>query len=281
MEPTDIILIVIFAICGLVLIWAFKNGNNIKLKKKEKSGKKKKVKDKKKEEFKEVIPKEKKEKKEPEEKKKEVVRETVKDEKAGKKNPPTNKISKITKEDFESNNMDVPKALGGEDKEAKKDKPKDMKFNSKDLGLPPLSGFDDGFNFDDDFLKDDFADLGFKDEDLLGPVLNDRKKVDPFMPLPESDPFMFDKAPADLGLGEIPMMDFNNFPPPAPMGMQMQPKSKGEIKTESIEDRLEKVFGSGIEAQSGVKEVMVGEILSGNRSRVNRELREKRKKWMK
>ena len=49
----------------------------------------------------------------------------------------------------------------------------------------------------------------------------------------------------------------------------------------NIEERIEKVFGSNIQAQPGVKEVMVGDILSGNRSRVNRELRERRKKWMK
>ena len=57
MESTTIVLIIIFAICGLVLIWAFKNGNNLKLKKKEKKQRKKKTKDSKKEEFKEIIPK--------------------------------------------------------------------------------------------------------------------------------------------------------------------------------------------------------------------------------
>ena len=261
MESTTIVLIIIFAICGLVLIWAFKNGNNLKLKKKEKKQRKKKTKDSKKEEFKEIIPKEKKEKTE---KKKEVIRESVKDEKSGKVEPPTNKISKITKEDFENNNIAVPKTLGGEEKP--KTQTKETKLSDKDLGLPPLNGFGDGgFNFDDDFLKDDLMDFGIKSEDFLGPIGDGNLMGDSFM------------SGNDMDLGEIPMMDFNNFPAP----IDMPTRTPGEIRPETIEQRLEKVFGSTLDNQPGVKEVMVGEILSGNRSRVNRELREKRKKWMK
>lgn len=287
MEPTTIILIVIFAICGLVLLWAFKNGNNIKFKKKEKSEKKKKApKDKQKEEFKEVIPKEKKEKQdknektEKKEKKLEPIRDVVKDEKAGKVEAPSNKISKITKEDFESNNITVPKSLGGEDKSVKPNKSKDVKLKQKEFDLPPLSGLG-GLNFDDEFLKEDLASLGLREEDYLGPSqLTDKLLDDPFLAMSDEDQFMLGKD-MGLGLGDIPMSDFNNFPPPTSLGMPTKSNTKGEIKTESIEARLERVFGDDLPVQPGIKEVIVGEILSGNRSKVNRELREKRKKWMK
>ena len=277
MEPTTIILTVIFAICGLVLIWAIKNGNNIKFKKKEK---KTKSKDSKKEKFKEVIPKEKKEKPD---KKKETIRESVKDEKAGKVEPPTNKIMKVTKDDFMSNNISVPKSLGGEDKEKEKSKSEDFHFDAKDLGLlpmHPMKEFDDkDFMFDDKFMKDDFSGLGLNEEDFLKPMMNDDKLLEnPFLPMPEDDSLLLGK---DMKLGEDLLMDFNNFPPPASVGMPMQSKVKGDIKPESIEERLEKVFGDNISNEPGVKEVIVGDILSGNRSKANRELREKRKKWMK
>jgi len=272
MEPTNIILIVIFAICGLVLVWAIKNGNNIKLKKKEK-----KQKADKKEKFKEVIPKEKPEKAEKPEKKqkKETIKDSAKAEKAGKAEPPTNKVMKVTKEDFKSNDMEVPKALGGEEKKTSETKKNDFKFDADNFELPPLKNFGkDDFNFDDNFLKDDITGLDPAFEDFLAPMKGSGEtgKDLPFLPAVEEDSFDFssDEFMSDLdSLLEVKSED--------------TPKSsvKGEILNETVEQRISKVFGDTLRTEAGVKEVMVGEVLAGNRSRTNRELREKRKKWMK
>lgn len=268
MEPTTIILIVIFAICGMVLLWAFKNGNNIKFKKREK-----KEKADKKEKFKEVLPKEKPEKEKKE--KKEKIHQAVKEEKSGKVEPPTNKVMKVTKEDFKSNDIEIPKALGGEDKKAQETKKDDFNFNPDDFVLPPLKDFKEAdFKFDDDLLKADFPAFDSSMQDFNFPMAGDNSFQGlPFLPSAESDSFDFSAQDPFL-----PSMD---------SAIELGPKNptvspvKGEILTESVEDRISKVFGGTTLDASGVKEVMVSEVLTGNRSRTNRELRERRKKWMK
>ena len=276
MEPTTIILIVIFVVCGLFLLWAVKNGNNIKAKKKDKKQKSKSPKE---EEFKDVVPKEKKEK--TEKKKSEKIRQSAKDEKSGKSAGPTNKVMKVTKEDFKLNDMAVPKSLD-ETKSDLKSKPvnKDDDFKipelPSDFKIPELpsdfkipllksSGLDD-YNFKDDIWSDD--DFLGSDPDLMGV-------------LPPIDDMSFND---DLNLGKVdnlPPIDFGSLPKidtPAKMNM---PKVEGKIENEPMDERFKKVFGStGLES-SGAKEVIIGDILSGNRSKTNRELREKRTKWMK
>ena len=58
---------------------------------------------------------------------------------------------------FKSNDIEIPKTLGGEDKE-KNSKKEDIKFDADDFALPPLKNFGkEDFNFDDKFLKEDFS----------------------------------------------------------------------------------------------------------------------------
>ena len=266
MEPTNIVLIVVFAICGMVLLWAFKNANNIKFKKREK-----KAKADKKEKFKEVLPKEKpiKEKKE----KKDKIRDAVKEEKSGRVEPPTNRVTKVTKEDFKSNDIELPQSIGSAEKQTSEFPKEEFKLPD-DFKLPPLKEFkEDDFKFDDEFLKSEFP--GFD------PMLNDLgmpmdagypMDAFPFMPVAEEDSFDFSPNPS-MKLPEQPM----NSQPEEHQTLQ----TKGKILNESIEDRINKVFGNISLDASEVKEVMVSEVLTGNRSRINRELREKRKKWMK
>lgn len=274
MEGTTIVLIVIFAICGLVLLWALKNGNNIKLKKKDKKAKKSNE-----DKFKDVVPKEKKKKQH-----KQKISETAKAEKAGTKEPPTNKIMKVTKEDFKSNDIEIPKSLETPvSKESKvgspiKLKDEDLKGiklkssnESNDFGfagnldkfnLPDLKDFS---NEEDDFWKD------MPDDFILPPLAKEHKERFGKNDDIEKDFADFNKGMEDnsgfwKGLEEIQNPQPN------------KEREKGEILNEIIEARFEKVFGKTSEAPSVAKEIIIGDVLSGNRSRTNRELREKRLK---
>lgn len=252
MSFQTIILVVVFVVIGFVLVWSIKNGNNIKFKFKKRDKKKKTEKS---DEFKDVIPKEKPEKKE----KPATIRKTVKDEKAGKIAPPTNKVMKVTKEDFTSNDLNIPKAF--EDKKtAPESKDKEKTFGEK---------FDEEFDLEKEMralgitLPDETSkpmDMDFSDDDFLNPYMRNGQ------PLPDFD---FNSELADLKLED----DTFSLKRPMP-----GPKVEGEILDESLEARFTKVFGDTGIADSTTREIIVGSVMLGNRSRTNRE---RRKKWLK
>lgn len=251
-STTTIILIALFIVCGLVLIWAIKNGNGLKLKKKPK------IKKDPNEKFKDVVPKEKQTGKPKEKPAK--IRQAVKDEKAGKVAPLTNKVMKVTKEDFKSHDLNVPKSLEGETKF-------DDKTESKAVSLKPT-------------IKSSIPSLEADDELWL------KNKLKEFE-LPELDDKKEDFDELDKLLGSI--QDFES-PFATPMGGEtddigfVQPSIKrkeGKILNETMETRFNQVFGKMSLEESSVKEVVVGDILSNNRSKVNREARMKRARWFK
>lgn len=277
MEGTTIVLIAIFAICGLVSLWAIKNGNNIKLKKKEKKAKKSNE-----DKFKDVVPKEKKKKPH-----KQKISATAKAEKAGTQEPPTNKIVKVTKEDFKSNDIEVPKTLETSEQKpvvgASPIKLKDEDLNGLKLKLSDENkakdfGFADdlgGFNFPEmKNLKDEDDDDFWKDmpEDFILPPLanvdkeNLSKNADMGKEFSEFSKGMDDDLEFWKGLEDVKTAQPN------------EQREKGEFLNEVIEARFEKVFGKTGEKPSVAKEIIIGEVLSENRSRANRELREKRLK---
>lgn len=249
MSTTTIILIAVFGVCGLFLLWAIKNGNNIKFKKKEKKSKDK---------FKDVIPKEK-----PEKKKPEKIRKAVKDEKSGKAEPPTNKIVKVTKEDFKSNDIEIPKTM--EEK-----KPDTQKTDKKDE-----------FNIDDFDLEKEMEALG-----ITPPNFNKKPSFEADFNdfgAPMQDPYMFSGI-NDLDFGKEfmsdPIKDDFDFKPS--FLNSNGPKTDGTFVNESIDARFAKIFGdSALADDKTAREVVIGDVMSGNRSRTNREARERRNKWLK
>lgn len=276
MEGTTIILVALFAICGIVLLWALKNGNNIKIKKKEKKAKKSNE-----DKFKDVVPKEKKQKVH-----KQKISKNAKSEKAGTQEMPTNRVVKVTKEDFKSNDIEVPKSLETPEKpsaplEKEKVQKKDD-FNKVDFkNLVGGSAEDFGFKEDleklklpeiKDFKEDDDDEFwkNFSD-DLISPPLDDAGKMDAKkMGFDEQFPKFNDTLGDDedfwKGLADIQKPVKN------------EKREDGEILNEVIEARFEKVFGKTSGSSSVAKEIIIGDVMSGNRSRANRELREKRLK---
>ncbi len=251
METSTMITIIICAIVGCVLVWAVFNANNFK-----KSAKKKKDKPEKK--FKDVAPKEKAEKPPKKEKKPVVnkISDRVKDEKAGKVNPPSNKVVKVTKEDFESNDIVLP------DNGTKKEEPK--KEDSKKTNTK-----DQDFNLDDFDLEKELARLGLgtNDVDLGGLAIPDIADTKP----------NFNTSGADNGVAtryenpeDLKDLDYLFGYPPVK-------KPEGKIENEELNTRIKKVFGDlDYEGAGAVKEVIIGDILATNRSKENRK---KRKYW--
>ena len=269
MEFTTIIVIVIFAICGLVLLWAIANGNNIKFKKKEKKSKSKPSKE---EKFKDVVPKEK-----PKKEVKQKISTSAKEEKAGKKDSPTNKVVKVTKEDFKSNDLEIPKALDDKKPEPEKPKPEEFKFDFDEFNISgdPTSKLVGDINFSDPYTgKNDFPlDFGSMNDDLFLPPMhnNSTSEANLFKGGIQDDFYKFDDKLPPLNLDDDLLYDFNK-------SIKNEPRKDGQILHETLETRFNQVFGDNVSAEVPAKEVIVGEILANNRSRTNRELRERRLK---
>lgn len=293
-------------IIGVVLVVAyfFLSANGVKLFKKEHKVKAKKSNE---EKYEEVLPKEKKEKKEkkPAVKisdiaKKEKLKEDIKKELDAKTSATVKKdgggtVTKITKEDFLKNNIEVPSTsnlLTEEEKKAMtvKSLPKAKEQPSKpyDFGFSDFDNPSSVKNFAVDDLsqsKDDpFADIDF---DAILNGTSSTKIDDPFASLDALDL-------SDVGAGNSGSKQkysqknsgeyFNTSPA---FNMSAQNKFGGDpVVVKSLGERFEQVFGSNFETMGGTemgKEILIGDILSGPRARENRlrrSEREKRKKWM-
>lgn len=249
MSTTTIILIVVCSVCGLFFLWAVKNGNNIKFKKKE--GKSKNPKDK----FKDVIPKEKPEKKEKQ--KPEKIRKTVLDEKSGKVESPTNKVVKVTKEDFKTNDIELPKTFTEKSEENKS----------------RTDNIDDKFNLDDFDLEKEMEALGIKP-----PKFNSAPTF-----VDESDNFGASMINPYVMQEDQFVDNFNyasNFKDEE-FDFPKQEKKDGEFVNQSLEERFIKVFGdTAFVEDKATREVIIGEIVSTNRSKTNRESRARRNKFL-
>ena len=269
MEITTIIVIVIFSICGLVLLWAIANGNNIKIKKKEKKSKKKSSKE---EKFKDIVPKEKKEKKTLKQK----ISASAKEEKSGAKAIPTNKVTKVTKEDFKSNDLEVPKALDDAKQEiTQKPTPDEFKFDVEDFNITgdPTSKLIGDINFGEPLSKMDNVSSNFSpmgDDLFLPPIYGeDDKFSNLFKSDMPNDMYKFDEELSPLDFDEKDL----NYDFKAPEQKKHEP---GQVLNETLAERFNQVFGDNPAAISAMKEVIVGDVMTGNRSRTNRELRERR-----
>ena len=172
---------------------------------------------------------------------------------------------KVTKEDFKSNDLNVPKALEDKTPPVEKAENKNKPFNPS-FSKSSLPKLDDE---DDLWLRNKL-----KEFDL--PELDDE--------LPPIDLGGFDKNFKDFDIPFSPpnLNEFDNKEIFAIEDMALStPRVKGEIKNESIEERINKVFGTIELDEKAVKEVVVGKVLSNNRSRINRESRTRRAKWLK
>lgn len=270
MEITTIIVIVIFSICGLVLLWAIANGNNIKIKKKEKKSKKKQSKE---EKFKDIVPKEKKEKKSLKQK----ISNSAKEEKSGAKELPSNKVTKVTKEDFKSNDLEVPKALD-DTKTESKEKPaqEEFKFDVEDFNITgdPTSKLIGDINFGDPIAKMDNLSPNFDgiDDNLFLPPMygEDDKFSNLFKNNMADTDYKFDDELSPLNFDDKDL--YYEFKAPETKSS----REPGQVLNETLEERFNKVFSENPAAISAMKEVIVGDVMNGNRARTNRAIRERR-----
>ena len=268
MEFTTIIIIAIFAICGFVLFWAIANGNNIKFKKREKKSKSKPAKD---EKFKDVVPKEK-----PKKAIKQKISESVKEEKSGKKEVPSNKVVKVTKEDFKSNDLEVPKTLDDKKEEQAKITQEEFKFDFDNLNITgdPTTKLLGDINFNDPMTggEQPLGLDGMNDDLFLPPTLNSGiDDMDLFKGGMQEDFYKFDDKLSALQLDDDFPYGFEEIESP-------KEKKPGQILNETMQDRFNQVFGENLSIEEPVKEVLVGNVLASSRSRTNRELRERRLK---
>ena len=303
---TMVLVVVVVIVIGYFILSA----NGIKLfKKKEHKVKAKKSNE---EKYSEVLPKEKKEKqakvKITDSAKKEKLKDDIKKEigekaSGGAKPLGSCTLSKITKEDFLKNNIEVPSTsnlLTEEEKKAMTAKtlPKAKEQPSKpyDFGLPDFSapaGFSSpskGFPLDDPLgAKDDpFADIDF--DAILngssGPKVSDK----PFDSLSDFDfpDNNFGGMPSNPMFGEYNQkssMDYFNPSPSYNMASQSN-FDVDPIMVQSLDERFEQVFGANYASVAGSKmgkEIIIGDILKGPRARENRARRserERRNKWM-
>lgn len=244
---------------GFVLIWAIKNGNNIKFKKKEK-----KKKDKSANNFKDVVPKEKPDKKVHKEK----VRAAVKAEKSGEAMPPSNKVVKVTKEDFSNSDLVVPKSMEDKNVEEKSNEIFKKEFDEK---------FDDNFD-----LEKEMRALGISMPESAS-IMDDQLTKDFLAPMSGGLPdecfkddftdFDFNDDFSDLPFGKDDIFEIK--------GEDNSTMKPGKFEEKSISERMAKVFGESGFADETTKEIIVGSVMLGNRSRTNRENRERRNKWLK
>ncbi len=264
------------------------------------------------EKFKDVIPKEK-EKKETKVKitktaKKEKLKEDIKkelDEKKGGNNADAEhkssvfepvsgeaKVTKITKEDFLKSNMEVPASLLTE--EEKKQATAKSLPKAKEQ---PSSPYDFSLDDDDPILGKDPFDLQTSSGDALDSMFGDL----------DDDPFA--GVDIDALLNELKSETGDDSFAPQPTSKLIKAENKFEQKTKSdyftptpsfsgvkgtdnpftgktLNERFEEVFGTSYENMGGTelgKEIIIGDILSGNRATLNRTKRaerEKRRKWM-
>lgn len=316
MIPT--ILIVVFII---VVIYFFLSGKELKIKLFGKKEHKVKASKSNEEKYKDVIPKEK-EKKEKKEKKtkfsnavkKEKIKQEIKKEISetlddAKKSEATGgaTVTKITKEDFVKNNIQLPSSssLVAEEKKPSVVLPKDKEQPSK----PYDFGLGSGEN-------DPFAGIGGDSDPFAG--LSDGDDSDPFAGIDidellnssdeEFDAFLEKRMgstktenressnPYGMDLGELkskPQLDvpkFNQFSAKDYFNDDSESgvvvgNSKG-FSGKTLGDRFEEVFGEKFREMGGTeqgKEIIVSDILGSPRSEINkakRAEREKRKKWM-
>lgn len=243
MTGSTIIVIAVCVICGLVFLWCIKNGNNIKFAKKEKKGKPKKAAE---DKFKDVIPKEKKEKP----KKQPIIKNSLKED-IKKKDEENKTVEKITIEDFKNNDLSVPIALLSDEEKTAKAK------EVARQGKTPSTGKDFNFNFDNEFkpLKSpSLMDNPFKFDDDLDSLFGPPKKP---ASLPKDDfkPLDFDFLDDEF--------DFD--------GLEKQSASNiVDVNNKTGLDKFEQVFGAGATKESAKHEVVVGDVLSSPRARVNK-----------
>lgn len=287
MSSADIILIAILAGVVIVLVWFIKTGNNIKFGKKKDKKKKSGDKDK----FKDVIPKEKKEK--PAKQVKPEIKKNVKSELEKKEGKEAAKVSKVTKEDFTNNDMKVPQTMLSSEEQEKKAKefvepkkskiPQDngFKFN-KDMDFKPDFKFDDKFKFDDNFNFDD--EFKFDDDLLLG---------NPFSPIGDKsmpsgmsatneldglfDEDLFSQSNNIEKESFLSSMEFDEPSMPNPFNEAKVVSKEDALEKHSMQDKFGTVFNGAITKDNLTNEVIVGDILSSPKSRINRRIRERKK----
>ena len=303
---TTILIVAVVAVLGYFILSA----NGIKLfGKKEHKVKAKKSNE---EKYSDILPKEKKEKSEKksgvkisDSAKKEKLKDDIKKEISEKTNATpkgsgTGTVSKITKEDFVKNNIEVPSTLLTEEEKkaiTAKSLPKAKEQPSKpyDFGLPDFSspagfsGASKGFPLDDPLnSKDDpFGDIDF-DAILNGTGSQDNPLMDSF-----SDFDLPDSNFGGFNLGTSPKSEYNQkssaeyFNPSTSFDMDSQTTFDADpIMIRSLDERFEQVFGANYTSVAGSKmgkEIIIGDILKGPRVkeiRARRSERERRRKWM-
>lgn len=292
---TTVLIVIVVLVFGYFILSA----NGIKLfKKKEHKVKAKKSNE---EKYQDVIPKEKKEKK-PAVKisdvaKKEKLKDDIKKEldvKASASKAPASSgtVTKITKEDFLKNNIEVPSTsnlLTDEEKKAMtaKSLPKAKEQPSKpyDFGLPDFPA-SPGFSMDEPAgLKDDpFADIDF--DAILNGGSSTKSFDKQFMPdsIPEFEDFG-GNSPLGSEYNQMSSSDYFNPSRDFDMGSQSDFGSE-PFMVQSLDERFEQVFGANYASVGGSamgKEVIIGDIMKGPRARENRAKRserERRSKWM-
>lgn len=187
-------------------------------------------------------------------------------------------VSKITKEDFLKNNIDVPKNSNWLTEEEKK-KEAEVKALPKAKEQPSTS-YDFGFDDSDSFptrssdLDDLFAGTDI-DSILSGGDYAGTDSTD-FPDLSELGIFDDEPAPKEEGEKYSQLASEDYF------GQAGQVSQMG---ARSLEERFEEVFGKGyLSDKSAVaKEIIVGDVLSSPRAKVNSEKRKERRdrlKWM-
>jgi hypothetical protein len=213
-------------------------------------------------------------------------------------------VSKITKEDFLKNNIEVPTTLLTEEEKkamTAKSLPKAKEQPSKpyDFGLPDFSspaGFSSpskGFPLDDPLTSSDdpFADIDF-DSILNGTSSPDKPFTDSFADFDVPDSGFGGKSkPSSIGLGA--KSEYNQksssgyFNPSTSFDMDAQTTFDADpIMIRSLDERFEQVFGANYASVAGSKmgkEIIIGDILKGPRVkevRARRSERERRRKWM-
>ncbi len=316
MIPT--ILIVVFII---VVIYFFLSGKEIKIKLFGKKEHKVKASKSNEEKYKDVIPKEK-EKKEKKEKKtkfsnavkKEKIKQEIKKEifetlDDAKKSEASSgaTVTKITKEDFIKNNIQLPSSsnLASEDKKPGVVLPKDKEQPSKpyDFGLgsgdadpfaglsgdsDPFAGLSDGDDTDpfagidiDELLNSSDEEFdAFLEKRMGGGKSESTESVNPYgLDLGENKKMPKSETPK---FNQLSASDYFNKDSD---GGVVVGNSKG-FSGRTLGDRFEEVFGEKFREMGGTeqgKEIIISDILGSPRSEINkakRAEREKRKKWM-
>ncbi len=323
--------LVVIAI-GIAVAYIFLSGSGVKLfGKKEHKVKASKSNE---EKYKDVIPQEKEKKKEKEEKKeqkvklgKAVKKEKLKDEIKKELDSKTTsvpmpsgtaKVTKITKEDFEKNNMAVPTSLLTEEEKKQATaktlpKAKEQPHKPYDFGFGESkrpSPFDDIGGFGS---KNPFDDFGASKNPFGSPKPLGADGIDAMFDTEDDEDDPFAGVDIDNLLSELRAENgaksedgLPKFPKPAGIpAMSAMPKSESKYNQfsrddyfapqpsfakasgespftgKSLRERFEEVFGNKFEEMGGTelgKEVLIGDILGGPRATANRAKRAEREK---